>query len=490
MNCPRCGDYYPTNSNFCPNCGYQMRQQSQSRSSQAPSQQYYPHNQREPHQSQSQYNMEGNQPVPPNSQWQQQDLWRQKDNTHASQKGFSYNGYPSHNQEHQRDYMGDSSACRPPHAPMPYHDGAEPLPPDENPYRQQQYYTPSANTSGGGYQDKKSLYEKRRAEFEQAFAYEESSNSYPQPAPTRPVYEQPPNNNYPNNAFGGYDDYNRQVPDQSPPEPQPGWGEGRTLGGVRKQRIGSLENPYYGQQALAHAPKPRSPLLPEDSDSYDEELSDDNYPDKAPFYSRWWFIALSIIIILVGVATCLHFAGIIDVENLWSRLSSTDGYSRESSDIVDDNSSEKVLDSSSHSSSNSLPDAMYGPGVAAQVGDLKITFINADHQAGVGQDRQPEGMEIVKVYLGFANTGANPLTLNPYYFAMMDSSGNISNQIITKMDEEETTSVLLTTQLAAGEEATFYLCFSQPIDEPELVLLYTAVPNQPSFGFYLEKSSI
>ena len=179
--------------------------------------------------------------------------------------------------------------------------------------------------------------------------------------------------------------------------------------------------------------------------------------EKKPFYKRWWFIAL-VLIIVFGA-----FASGSDDEN-------DTGPTKVDNDteIVDeDNTDEEVSDE------EEIENSEFAVGEKVEFEGQIVEITDVEFSNGEDFDTPAEGNEYVIVHVRIENESDEKISYNPYNFSMENSNGQIENQSFTIID---TDTALSSGELRGGGNVEGTLVFEQPIDDGGLKLIF-----EPSF---------
>ncbi len=163
---------------------------------------------------------------------------------------------------------------------------------------------------------------------------------------------------------------------------------------------------------------------------------------KKPIYKKWWFW-LIIVIAVIGIASS-------------SSDTQTPTKTTSSGSVATSTTQEPVKD-------------FYEIGEAAVLGSGSITVTDVEKSSGTSFDKPKSGKEFVIVHVTIKNIGNSNLSYNPFYFKVQNSQGQQTDITFTIVDSSTS---LEAGDLVPGGSVSGTITFEEPIDDPDLVLIY------------------
>lgn len=115
---------------------------------------------------------------------------------------------------------------------------------------------------------------------------------------------------------------------------------------------------------------------------------------------------------------------------------------------------------------------VYPVGEYAVLDDAKMKVVSIDKSNGSDYDKPKAGMEYIVITIEINNTGDDNLSYNPYYFSMINSKGQVSDQTFSTIDTDTS---LESGELLSGGIVEGTIVFEQPINDTGLYLQYEDV---------------
>lgn len=174
--------------------------------------------------------------------------------------------------------------------------------------------------------------------------------------------------------------------------------------------------------------------------------------NKKPFYKRWWFILIAIIVVLGAIGS--------SGGNKTSKDDKTSASDTNDSKAVENKETKK----------EEIKD-IYSIGEEVKLNDNVLIVNKAEKSNGTDFDKPQDGKEFVIVNVTIKNGGKDEITYNPYDFEMANSQGQITDQAFTTVN---TDTALQSGKLSTGGTVTGTIAFEQPTGDTGLVLKYKA----------------
>lgn len=179
--------------------------------------------------------------------------------------------------------------------------------------------------------------------------------------------------------------------------------------------------------------------------------------EKKPFYKRWWFIVLVLIIAFGAITT-------VGEDETDAGPAKVDG---DTEVVAEDNDDEKDNDE------EEIENTEFSVGEQVEFEGQIVEITDVQFSSGEDFDTPAEGNEYVIVHIKIENQSDEKISYNPYNFSMENSNGQIENQTFTIID---TDTALSSGELREGGNVEGTLVFEQPIDDDGLKLIF-----EPSF---------
>ncbi len=113
----------------------------------------------------------------------------------------------------------------------------------------------------------------------------------------------------------------------------------------------------------------------------------------------------------------------------------------------------------------------FGIGEKAELKNNVVEITEVEKSSGDDFDTPKSGKEYVIVHITIENNGEKDISYNPFNFKMKNSNGQIEDVAFTTVDSDTS---LSSGELAPGGNVSGTLAFEQPIDDPELQLIFEA----------------
>ena len=173
--------------------------------------------------------------------------------------------------------------------------------------------------------------------------------------------------------------------------------------------------------------------------------------EKKPVWKKWWVWLIAIIVVFGVIG-----GNDSDVDSAEQTILGTEVSSTEV------NSTEKQTEEVK---------GIYAVGEEVKLGD-NILIVNCFEKfSGSEWDKPKEGNEFVVVNVTIKNGGSSEITYNPFDFEMQNSSGQITTQAFTTINNDTS---LSSGSLAPGGQVNGTIAFEQPIGDSGLILKYKA----------------
>ena len=113
--------------------------------------------------------------------------------------------------------------------------------------------------------------------------------------------------------------------------------------------------------------------------------------------------------------------------------------------------------------------SIFNVGESVDLDGTVITVTQFKKSNGSDFDKPKSGMEYVIVTVKINNNSNDKVSYNPFYFKMQNSKGQITDMGLTIVDQDTS---LQSGDLAPNGEVEGTVTFEEPINDPELTLLY------------------
>lgn len=190
--------------------------------------------------------------------------------------------------------------------------------------------------------------------------------------------------------------------------------------------------------------------------------------EKKPIYKRWWFWVIAVILVFGIIGANLE-----DEDDGVSNNSESAAAQPDASNNNDNNDNNNNEDEENEPEEPTEEKAEFGINEPIEFDKRVIEVTNVEFSEGEQFDKPKEGKEYVIVTVSIINNSDKEVSYNPFHFKMKNSNGQIESQTFTIVDSD---TALSSGNLAPGGNVSGTIAFEQPIDDPDLTLIF-----EPSF---------
>src|SRR5690625_3519993 len=185
---------------------------------------------------------------------------------------------------------------------------------------------------------------------------------------------------------------------------------------------------------------------------------------KKSIFKRWWFWVIAVIVLFLIIPSGGD-DGPQKVEEASSEIAD------EEVDAPNDNDENEVSESKKQEESEDEQPTEFSIGEKVELDGQVVEVTQVEKSAGSDFDTPKDGNEFVIVHVAIENNGDKEISYNPFNFKMQNSNGQIEDQAFTTIDNDTS---LSSGDLAPGGNVSGSVAFEQPIDDPELKLIFEA----------------
>lgn len=182
---------------------------------------------------------------------------------------------------------------------------------------------------------------------------------------------------------------------------------------------------------------------------------------KKSIFKRWWFWVIAVIVLFLLIPSGGD-DGPQKVEEASGEISNEDTDAPNDGDEAESEEQEESEDEQP---------TEFGVGEKVELDGQVVVVTQVEKLAGSDFDKPRDGNEFVVVHVAIENNGDKEISYNPLNFKMQNSNGQIESQVFTTINNDTS---LSSGKLAPGGNVTGSIAFEQPIDDPELQLIFEA----------------